>query len=336
MSQPATDWKEELSPGEDQRFLAHAEYLRELQGKRGGTERGLHVKPNLALEAELAIRDGLPEQARHGLGAHPARYRAYVRVSNGTLRRQHDKVADIRGFAVKVVGVEGKKLIPGMEDARTQDFLCIQTQAMPVRTADEFLGLVKAMRGSPLGLVPRLMGRVGVFPALRILARAGSATAKPVSVACTPYYSAAALCWGPYAVRVSFQPQAKVPPGARPGDGYDYLGDELAARVRAGPVSYDFCVQFYTDPKRTPIEAHDTVWQSPWVPVGTLTLLQQDPASERGHKLAAFIEAASFDPWHALVEHRPLGNMMRARNHAYRLSTQQRGAAGEPDGSETF
>jgi hypothetical protein len=52
--------------------------------------------------------------------------------------------------------------------------------------------------------------------------------------------------------------------------------------------------------------------------------------------VSEYVAALSFDPWHALEEHRPLGNVMRARNHAYRLSTQERSAAPEPDGSETF
>jgi hypothetical protein len=39
----------------------------------------------------------------------------------------------------------------------------------------------------------------------------------------------------------------------------------------------------------------------------------------------------SFDPWHALEAHRPLGAMMRARNHAYRVSTKERQAAAEPE-----
>ena len=67
-----------------------------------------------------------------------------------------------------------------------------------------------------------------------------------------------------------------------------------------------------------------------------LTLPKQDVASPRGKKVAELIEKLSFDPWHALEDHRPLGNMMRARNHAYRESTQERGAAPEPDGTETF
>jgi hypothetical protein len=39
----------------------------------------------------------------------------------------------------------------------------------------------------------------------------------------------------------------------------------------------------------------------------------------------------SFDPWHALVEHTPLGGVMRARKEAYFASTQERGAAPEPN-----
>ena len=39
-------------------------------------------------------------------------------------------------------------------------------------------------------------------------------------------------------------------------------------------------------------------------------------------------------PWHALVEHRPIGNMMRARKVAYFKSTQERSAAPEPEGAE--
>ena len=45
----------------------------------------------------------------------------------------------------------------------------------------------------------------------------------------------------------------------------------------------------------------------------------------------------SFDPWHAPEDYRPLGNMMRARNPAYRLSTIERQAAApEPNGTESL
>jgi hypothetical protein len=153
-------------------------------------------------------------------------------------------------------------------------------------------------------------------------------------VATTPYYTAAPVSWGPYAVKLMLEPRAKAEPGAARGSGADYLGEELAARVKAGPAIYDLRVQHYSDPKSTPIEDHDREWQGPWLTIGTLTIGQQDPGSPLGQKVQDTIERASFDPWHALVEHKPLGNMMRARNHAYRLSTQERQAAPEPERAE--
>jgi hypothetical protein len=40
--------------------------------------------------------------------------------------------------------------------------------------------------------------------------------------------------------------------------------------------------------------------------------------------LAAAIEAAAFDPWSALMDHRPLGEVMRARKVVYFQSQQGR------------
>jgi len=107
-------------------------------------------------------------------------------------------------------------------------------------------------------------------------------------------------------------------------------GEELAARLRRGPIAYDLALQFCVDDRRTPIEDPTVDWDSPYVTVGRLTITQQDPSSERGTRIAERGERLSFDPWHALVAHRPLGAMMRARKHAYYASTQARAATPEP------
>jgi hypothetical protein len=98
-------------------------------------------------------------------------------------------------------------------------------------------------------------------------------------------------------------------------------------------------VQFYVDEAATPIEDASVEWKekdAPFVTVARLTLPKQDLDGAHGRKVADFVEGLSFDPWHALEAHRPLGNVMRARNPAYRLSTKERGAVGEPDGTEPF
>jgi hypothetical protein len=337
---PATTWKENVPPGEAQELERMGEVLHGLQKKhaRGGkADRALHAKGVAGVEATFTVLPDLPPHARVGLFAKPATYRTYVRYSNGSGHRQPDGKGDVRGIALKLVGVSGRKLIPGLENAPTQDFLLIQSASTPFRDAEEFTWFVAAA-DTPALLLPKAMLRFGPLGALRLIRKLVAGISRPVtSVATSAYYSALPSRFGPYAVHFGLAPRAAADPAAKPGDSPTYLADELGQRLRQGTVTYDFRVQFYLDDARTPIEDASKEWlesDSPFVTVGTLTLSQQDMASERGHRVAELIEKLSFDPWHALEEHRPLGNMMRARNVAYRLSTQERGAAPEPDGTE--
>jgi hypothetical protein len=160
---PSTDWKERIAADEPMHLEALAETLRALQRKHaraGQPMRALHAKGQVGAEAELTVLPDLPEEARVGIFARPATYRAYVRYSNGAGRQQHDRKGDVRGLAVKLLGVPGKKLIPGLEEASTQDFLLIRTPSTPFRDADEFVWLVSAAE-RPLLLLPRAIGRFG-------------------------------------------------------------------------------------------------------------------------------------------------------------------------------
>jgi hypothetical protein len=343
MGTPSTAWKESVPPGEEARHVGYGEALRAIQRERavaGNKGRALHAKASCGVEAELTVLGELPDHARAGLFAAPATYRAYVRYSNGDGRRQADTKADVRGVAVKVVGVEGKKIIPGMEEAKTQDFLLIRTPAIPFRNADEFVAVVTAAQNSPLLLLPRILGRLGIgrtFELLPQLAKGMSGAMLPLAT--TPHYSAAPVCCGKYAVHYALVPKAKPGADAPKGASPDFLRADLAARLHEGPVVYDLRLQFYVDDTRTPIEDASVEWKdedAPFVTVARLTLPEQDLDSPRGKKIAEYIEGLSFDPWHALEAHRPLGNIMRARNQAYRLSTEERGAAKEPDGTERF
>ncbi|MEL0027416.1 MAG: hypothetical protein VW625_01925, partial [Perlucidibaca sp.] len=233
-------------------------------------------------------------------------------------------------------GVTGRKLIPGMEDALTQDFLMIRSPATPVRDADEFMALVRAST-SPLTGLPRLLRQLGPLRLLNLLRRTVRTLAPIDSLATTSFYSALPISFGDYAIHYALRPHTLRESGDCRGSGPDYLSQDLAQRLRSGPVSYDFQIQFYTDPDNTPIEDASVEWKeenSPFMTVGHLTLLQQDLNSPAAKQLSAFIETLSFDPWHALTMFRPLGNMMRARNVAYRVSTQARRAAPEPTGDD--
>jgi len=348
---PATDWKEVIPEDEAARFEHHAQVLGEMQRKRapkksefaGGAvrqgetlDRALHAKANRGLEATFEVLGDLPEEARAaGMVAAPKTYSAFVRYSNGAPRHQPDRKADVRGFAVKVLGVAGKKLIPGLEDATTQDFLAIRTPVVPMRDADEFITLVRAA-ATPALLPIKLVAKLGFRRGIQVIKAALAGFKIPTApLAATNYYSALPIKWGPYAVHFAFFAQDPLTVAA--GKDPTFLGDELASRVCKSPVVYDFKIQFYRDPTLTPIEDASIEWRdSPYMTIGRLTLPVQDPTSPRGAKIASYIESLSFDPWHACADMRPLGNIMRARNAAYRVSTQARKAIAEPTAMPSF
>jgi hypothetical protein len=337
---PSTDWHETPAPDEAERFERYAEMLHQLQRKHdrtGGKGRALHRKALLGAQATLEILPDLPAEARVGLFAAAGTHAAYVRFSSGGAGRASDRRPDVRGLAVKVLGVPGKKLIRGLEHAPTQDFLFIQMSHLAFRDSAEFIAFVRAM-SSPLLALPRLLDAfgLGVFGLIWRLRAALGPTG--VTLARTSFYTALPIRMGAYAGKLSLVPMGAVADRPLPA-GPDAHAADLAARVAEGPLRYSLRVQLFRNDADTPLEDASVEWKedvAPWIEVGRLTIPKQDPASPRGRKVADFVDRLSFDPWHALVDHRPLGDIMRARNVAYRVSVTERTAAPEPDGSETF
>ncbi len=330
MTTPSTNWHETPTTDEDARFERLAQRFAALQARHAkrGPGRALHRKHHHGYVASLDVHADVPTHARHGLFARPGRYEALVRFSNGSHAAQADAVDDVRGIAVKVLGVPGEKVLG---QASTQDFLAVLGSSTPFRTADEFVATIWASRSKPLAPF-RLIGALGPGRAFAIIKQLVAGLKGPGrSLATRRFFSALPIQCGPYAVRFAFIP--KTTDGDAVPSGRDFYADELAARLREGPVRYDLALQFFVDEARTPIEDGSVDWAeevSPYVTVATLTIGRQDVGSERGRSITERIEQLSFDPWHALVEHKPLGNLMRARKHAYVASAQGRQAIAEP------
>jgi hypothetical protein len=325
------DWKETVAPDEEERFAGLAERLAARQkAALGAPKRALHAKSHAALRARFRVLADLPEHARQGLFAEPRERRAYVRLSNGSGALQPDRAPDLRGFALKVLDVDGPKVLG---DARTQDWLMIDTPTVPFRSPDEFVAFVTAAT-PPDGGIGRVVGALGLFRTIGLLAGlAKAAKGRPRSILDRPFYSAAAVAFGSYAARYAVFPVHRAGQEAGAPADADYLRDRTATRVAKTPLEYELRAQFFTGPE-TPIEDSRVNWPSPFVPLARIAIDAQDPAGEAGRRLHSFVESLSFDPWHALVAHRPLGAVMRARKHAYYASIRARDAAPEPDGSE--
>lgn len=91
------------------------------------------------------------------------------------------------------------------------------------------------------------------------------------------------------------------------------------------PAEFVVAIQLCSDLEQMPIEDASKEGpedQSPYRPVGRLTLPAQDAWSKSGHSFVK--EDLSFCPAHSLSAHRPLGRIMRARMHAYRVLGERR------------
>lgn len=322
---------EVVLPDETERFEAFAREIREIQrsraAKRGKSERVLHVKSHVGVVGKLSISASEPHRSGVFSGE-PASYPVYVRFSNAAGLRQADGAPDARGIAVKLVGVPGPKLIPGLEHALTQDFLFISDPAIAFRDPEEFMTFVRAAKDGPLPLLPRLFRGFGFGRGLQLLRRLAGA-AKVRSFATHAFFTAAPIAFGDTAAKLALFPLA--PAHAPIAHGPEALREDLLQRLGVGALSWTLSAQFFADDESTPIEDASVEWRGPWVELGKLSIPGQDPESETGRRISALVEELSFDPWHAIEGHRPLGAIMRARAVAYRESVLGRNAAPEPD-----
>jgi hypothetical protein len=217
--------------------------------------------------------------------------------------------------------------------AKTQDFLLVRSRTMPFRDAREFTEIATA--GSTFNVLARSVLRLGPLRGLSVLKQLMAGLSAPMtSLATTTFYSPVPIQAGRYAARFALVPNAKHDGTELARVAPDHLTEELAARLAREDVSYDFRMQYFVDEARTPIEDATAEWDeavSPMITVARLGIPRTDVASEAARAVQTRVEAFSFDPWHALVAHRPLGHFMRARNHAYRLSGAERSAGHEPE-----
>jgi hypothetical protein len=321
---PSTGWKEKIAPDEEQRYADYARQFALLQQRksaRWGPGRALHRKQLLAAQGTLEVLDGLPSYARHGLFAVPHDYDVWVRLSNGGMDRAPDKVPDVRGFAMRVLGVQGASAL-GNGPAVSQDFTLINQESFAFPGADDFVQFVIAASHGTGSLFKHVLKRHGLLGGPRLLGRMIKLANKPFSgFATEPLFSAAPMANGPYAVRVRLLPAST---NGAPASG-DRAAD-FAARLARGPLHWDLQLQHFVDEATTPIEDASVSWPTPYTTVARLMLPKQDTKSAEGQELDKKVEACVIDPWQALAAHRPLGDVQRARKVVYFESQKGRGA----------
>jgi hypothetical protein len=287
--------------------------------------RDAHTKTHGCVKAEFTVLPDLPDRARLGLFRTAATYPAWIRFSNAFSSIESDRKIDVRGMAIKVMGVAGEKLLEREKDEQTQDFLLINHNVFFSPDVKAYLEFSReyVKRESTLGYVLRPAN----WRQASILYRAG--THNMVNPLTSRYWSSVPFALGPAAVKYSAVPCGGAAPPGRPGKSADFLRDAMAAHLRQGQACFDFMVQFQADAVAMPVEDPSVEWDervSPFIPVARIRVPPQEFDSARQMEYA---EHLSFTPWHSLPEHRPLGGVNRIRKTVYeQISTLRHSANG--------
>jgi hypothetical protein len=364
-------YQETPQPGEDALFDQFAVQIQQIQDAMiaGGTiQRGFHVKPHVCALGNVRVfsddeireheqEDGIADRLadiRVGLFAQAATYQAWVRLSNGTIQSKADANPDVRGLAIKLMGVTGDRLMD--DGGATQDFLMTNLPFNLAADSPGFMDFARATAGFTLQsdgtMVPAFGGAALTMPAY--IATHGffaftftPAIALPIKTMLTQsFWSGGPFRMNEKAAKFLAKPcgdvdyQAQLQAKGLP-DLLDpnYLGTDATASLASYDLCYDLYVQFQNDPVAQPIENGEVVWDEtvdPPIEVARITIPQlSDPDQLAAEE--SFCAGLSFTPWHGLRSHQPLGSLNRARQKVYGASATHRNYNGaEPDGTETF
>ncbi len=335
--------EERPEPDEEQHLQAiietMAEYMRR-HWQPGNYQRAGNTKTHGIVRGEVTIRDDLPPNFQRGVFAEPTTYRAWVRFSGPGPDWPRD-IDDV-GFtscSVKLMGVPGPKLLD--DENFTQDFLsiCTPTFVTPDTRANAKLQ-AWILKGMPFYYFvdPRDTHLLDMM----MQSWWNETQTNPLGQrywSCVPY-----LLGEGQAMMYSIYPRSKVHRRIprlplRPPD--NYLRDNMVKTLDEHDVEFDIMLQLQTDPFRMPIENAAVRWPeklSPFVPAARLHIPRQKFDSPGQ---IAFGNNLSYNPWHCLPEHRPLGNQSRARRRLYWELSQFRQKMNntphiEPTGDEVF
>ncbi len=304
----------------------------------GHAMRSVHAKSHGLLIGELQVLDGLPPYLAQGIFAKMASFPVVMRISTIPGDMLDDNVSTPRGFAIKVVGVEGERLM-GTENAVTQDFVLVNGPAFLTSGPRQFLSKLKLL-ATTTDKAPALKKALSTVlqGTERLIEAAGgeSATIKTIgghpetNVLGETYFSQVPIMYGDYMAKISIAPvsdsltQLKNAP-VDLNDKPNGLREAVVDFFGSNTAHWELRVQLCTDLQAMPIEDASVVWPEeliPYVAVALITAKPQMAWSDARSK--AVDDGMSFSPWHGIEAHRPIGSIMRVRKMAYEMSAKFR------------
>ena len=308
--------------------------------KPGGFERGGNTKTQGIVRGEFIVHDNLPTHLRHGIYARPQTFPAWVRFSGpGPYITPDIDDVGFMSISIKLMGVPGPKLMD--EEKFTLDMFGVSTATFvtPDTGANAQLQKESLKNASIFYFVNLHRSHILDLIMQGLFIKTQSSPFEAPYFSCVPY-----LLGEGQAMQYSVWPKSKrrtpIPRlPLRPPD--DYLRDAMVATLARENVELDIRLQVQTDPYLMPIENNAVLWPerlSPRISAATLRIPRQKFDSPAQME---FAKRLSYNPWHSIAEHRPLGNQSRARQRMYYELSKLRHTMNavphyEPTGDEVF
>jgi hypothetical protein len=308
--------------------------------KPGGFERGGNTKTHGIVRGEFIVHDNLPPKLRHGIYAKPQTFRAWVRFSGpGPYVTPDIDDVGFMSISIKLLGVPGPKLMD--EEKFTQDMTGVSTPTFvtPDVNANAQLQLESLKNAQIFYFLNLHRPHVLDLIMQSLYIKTQSSPFEAPYFSCVPYLLGEGQAMQ-YSVWPKRKKRTRIPRlPFRPPD--DYLRNAMVATLEQEDVEFDIRLQLQTDPYRMPIENNAVLWPeklSPRIAAATLRIPRQEFNSPAQIE---FEKRLSYNPWHCIPEHRPLGNQSRARKRMYWVLSQLRHDMNavphyEPTGDEVF
>jgi len=295
--------------------------------------RDAHAKAHGCVKAQVKVLEDLDPALRQGVFKTPGQtWQAVMRLSNGNAYPQFDSIRDARGMAIKLQDVPGAQLMPSQQGRAEQDFVMFNHPNFFVSDVAEYRQNIAAQADGKKMLAffpswdPRSWQVRHLFIALATLAPA------PASPTQTTYYSVSPYKFG--AANAKF----RVAPDTDNCPAYDlpkqnqelpnFLRNALAQQLSTDrmPACFVLQIQRQNANRYMPIEDTSVEWKASDAAFQTVARITVEPQDFDTPSQNLACDNLSFNPWHGLEEHRPIGGINRLRKAVYDSVSQYRHA----------
>lgn len=314
--------------------------------------RDTHPKANACLRGTFKVHDDIATEFQHGVFQPGAEHPVWMRLSNAVEEVTSDYAKDFRGLAMKLTKVNGERvsmserpygpnyervLLPHGDEKHTQDFMFLGHDAFFAAGPDDFFDFFSSSFISfalthPRGVYNILQGEARRVNPLNISWNSVTGYALGEKNAEGVYQNVVRYALENCGTNYGDKPEKNNP---------DYMEQNIAKQLETGTACLDFYIQRQVDAEDMPVENALVPWdqkKSPFIKIARIDIPSQTFTSEAQKD---FCENLSFNPWHSLKEHKPLGGINRARRIVMKdISDERLKANGveriEPTGEERF